>query len=155
MKLLDVWPEGKSVTVGSYLFTAEKIIEFATKFDPQYFHLDAEKAKKSVLGGLCASGWHVCSAWMRLNVDFTTRTFTELARSGQTPPKFGPALGFQDLKWKLPVYAGDTVTYYNTLLRHIPMPNRSDRAINEFLCEGKNQDGKTVITFVVRPLEFL
>jgi acyl dehydratase len=155
MRIVDVWPENETTIIGNYHFTAEKIVEFATKFDPQYFHLDAVKAKESVLGGLCASGWHVCSAWMQLNVAFMFGTLSDIAAKGGKPPKMGPALGFVDLKWKLPVYAGDTVTYSNTLLRHIPMPNRTDRAINEFLCEGQNQDGKTVTTFVVRPLEFL
>ena len=34
---------------------------FAREFDPQPFHLDEERAKASVLGGLWASGWHTCA----------------------------------------------------------------------------------------------
>ena len=30
----------------SYKVTREKVIEFAKEFDPQYLHLDEEKAKK-------------------------------------------------------------------------------------------------------------
>ena len=47
----------------------EDIIRFARTFDPQPFHTDPEAAKDYVFGGLCASGWHTCAAWMRLTVD--------------------------------------------------------------------------------------
>jgi acyl dehydratase len=35
---------GRELDIGSYTFTAEEIIDFATKYDPQPFHLDAEAA---------------------------------------------------------------------------------------------------------------
>ena len=44
-------------------------IEFAKKFDPQPFHVDIEKAKDSLFGNLCASGWHTCSLYMRMLYD--------------------------------------------------------------------------------------
>ncbi|MCK1977932.1 hypothetical protein LNK15_12930, partial [Jeotgalicoccus huakuii] len=59
---------GQAVIIGSYTFTAEEIIDFARKYDPQPFHLDSEAAKKSVFGGLCASGWHTTAVFMKLNV---------------------------------------------------------------------------------------
>jgi acyl dehydratase len=155
MKLLDVWPENVPATIGSYLFTEEKIIEFASKFDPQYFHLDPVRAKDSVLGGLCASGWHVCSAWMQLNVAYIFNHFKDLAKQGIEPPKMGPAMGFKELKWTLPVYAGDTITYSNTFLRHVKAPNRDDRLLHEFVCEGVNQNGKSVVSFIPTVIEFV
>ena len=48
--------------------TAEEIIAFASQFDPQPFHLDAEAARDSFFGGLVASGWHTASLTMRLLV---------------------------------------------------------------------------------------
>lgn len=54
---------------GEYLMTEEEIVEFAAKFDPQYFHMDPERALESPLGCLCASGLHTLSAVQRLNVD--------------------------------------------------------------------------------------
>jgi acyl dehydratase len=59
---------GRELDIGSYTFTAEEIIDFATKYDPQPFHLDAEAAKNSLFGGLCASGWHTTAVFMKLNV---------------------------------------------------------------------------------------
>jgi hypothetical protein len=46
-----------------------EIIAFAAQFDPQPFHLDEEAARKSVFGGLVASGWHTAALTMRLVVE--------------------------------------------------------------------------------------
>ena len=45
---------------GRYEVTREEIVAFASEYDPQPMHLDEEAGKASLLGGLCASGWH-CS----------------------------------------------------------------------------------------------
>lgn len=44
---------GQAVIIGSYTFTAEEIIDFARKYDPQPFHLDSEAAKRASSAG-CA-----------------------------------------------------------------------------------------------------
>ena len=41
--------------------TAEEIKAFAAEFDPEPMHLDEEAARASLVGGLCASGWHTCA----------------------------------------------------------------------------------------------
>ncbi len=155
MRFEDIWPRNTASEIGSYHFTPEKIIEFASKFDPQYFHLDAERARDSVLGGLCASGWHICSAWMGLNVAYMFGEFKRMAKDGHQPPKLGPALGFRDLRWRLPVFAGDTVTYSNTLMRTVKAPNHADRLLHDVTCEGRNQDGKIVVSFTPTVIEFI
>ncbi|MCO6185455.1 MaoC/PaaZ C-terminal domain-containing protein [Rhizobium sp. L1K21] len=154
MMMKDMTPVGEPVVIGSYTFSEADIVRFARKFDPQYFHTDPERAKESVLGGLCASGWHVCSAWMQVNLKFLFAEFAKLAAAGKAPPKMGPAMGFRDLKWLKPVYAGDTVTYSNTFLSQTDAPAREDRVINEILCEGVNQRGEKVISFIPRVVEF-
>jgi acyl dehydratase len=60
---------GQRRELGSFTFTAENIKAFAVKFDPQRFHLDEEEGRKSLFGGLAASGWHIGSVCMRLLVD--------------------------------------------------------------------------------------
>ena len=52
---------GQKQNFGAYEVTEEEIIEFASKYDAQFFHLDHEAAKESLFGGLCASGWHTCA----------------------------------------------------------------------------------------------
>ena len=47
----------------------EEIISFAKRFDPQVFHTEPEPAKRTISGGLLASGWHTCGLMMRLFAD--------------------------------------------------------------------------------------
>ena len=54
--------------LGAFTLTAEDIKRFARKFDPQRFHLDEEEGRKSLFGGLAASGWHVAAVCMKLLV---------------------------------------------------------------------------------------
>ena len=44
-------------------------VDFAKEFDPQPFHLDDAAARKTVFGGLAASGWHTAAMTMRLLVE--------------------------------------------------------------------------------------
>ena len=48
--------------------TGQSIIEFAKQFDPQPFHVDPATAKRTLFGGLAASGWHTAAISMRLFV---------------------------------------------------------------------------------------
>jgi len=112
---------GITVTLGSHTFEPEAIKAFARKYDPQIFHIDEEAAKRSVLGGLCASGWHTAATWMKLNLE--VRMDTEWNGPGPVP-EFGPSPGFKNLKWLKPVYAGETVTFTRTALSHRPISSR-------------------------------
>lgn len=154
MKVSEIMAPGEQVEIGRFEFTAEKIVEFARKFDPQYFHLDAEKAKDSVLGGLCASGWHVTAAMMKCNVEAIRRQAKAVVAKGGTPPKFGPSPGFRNLKWLRPVYAGDTVTYSMRFTASRPIPNRPGRNLVEMSYEGTNQRGELVYSMDGSVVEF-
>lgn len=108
MTLEEYFGIGVTVTLGSHKFEPEAIKAFAAKYDPQAFHLDEEAAKKSALGGLCASGWHTAATWMKYNLASRSGP----AWSGPGPkPQFGPSPGFKNLKWLKPVYAGETITF--------------------------------------------
>ena len=72
---------GQRREVGSYTFTAEAIKAFAAKYDPQRFHLDEEEGRKSLFGGLAASGWHVGSACMKMMVADGQRRMREARRA--------------------------------------------------------------------------
>lgn len=154
MKIGDIMAPGETIEIGRFEFTAEKIIEFAGKFDPQYFHLDAEKARHSVLGGLCASGWHISAAMMKCNVEAIRRQAKEAIAKGGTPPKFGPSPGFRNMKWIKPVYAGDTVTYTMRFTGARPIPNRPGRSLVEMSYEGVNQKGELVYSMDGSVVEF-
>lgn len=51
-----------------YSLTAEAIIDFATEWAPQPFHLGADTAKDTFFKGLAASGWQTAAITMRLLV---------------------------------------------------------------------------------------
>ncbi len=138
---------GQSVVIGSYTFTAEEIIDFARKYDPQPFHLDAEAAKKSVLGGLCASGWHTTAVFMKLNVASIVDATKEALKRGETPPTFGPSPGFENLKWPKPVYAGDTITYKRLVHAIRPLASRPGWSMLTMTTNAHNQNGEEVLSF--------
>jgi acyl dehydratase len=87
---------GTVFDLGEVKVDRAEMLAFAQRFDPQPFHLDEEAAKRSVLGGLCASGWFTACLWSRAYVD------TVLADStAQGSP------GGRDLSWLTPVFPGD------------------------------------------------
>ena len=97
--------------LGSHTFAAEEIIRFATLYDPQYFHLDAEAAKHSHFGGLVASGWHTVSVGHRKMVDALFAEEERLRALGKEPGVSGPSPGVNSMDFKVPVRPGDTVRY--------------------------------------------
>ena len=97
--------------LGSFTFTAEAIKTFAAQFDPQRFHLDEEAGRKSLFGGLAASGWHVGSVCMKLLVADGQRLAKEAAARGEKVAVWGPSPGFRELRWIKPVLAGDTISF--------------------------------------------
>ena len=73
---------GAAVRHGARRISREEIIEFASKFDPQPIHLDEAMAKQSIVGGLCASGFHTCAILMRLLCDHVLLRSTSLGSPG-------------------------------------------------------------------------
>ena len=102
---------GERRETGSFTFTADGIKAFAAKFDPQRFHLDEEEGRKSLFGGLAASGWHVGSVCMKLLVADGQRQASEAAARGEKVAVWGPSPGFRELRWIRPVLAGDTISF--------------------------------------------
>ena len=137
---------GVTVEIGSHTFEPEAIKAFARKYDPQPFHVDEEAARKSVLGGLCASGWHTASAWMKCNVESGTASGGLWDGPGPKP-QFGPSPGFKNLKWLKPVYAGETVTFTRTALAHRPLAGRPGWNLLTLRSEGFDSTGDKVIEF--------
>lgn len=147
MKLPPLFTPGHVERLGDHLFTADEIVEFARKYDPQIFHLDAEAAKKSVLGGLCASGWHTAAMWMRKQRDRTAELLKELERDGYGKVEYGPSPGYKNLRWIRPVYAGDTVSYTSETLECRPSASRPGWYILTSRSAGLNQKGQPVLSF--------
>lgn len=95
----DLTP-GLVIDLGSTVIDHDEMLAFAHRFDPQPFHTDPEAAARSVLGGLCASGWFTASLWMRAWVDHVLADSTS-----QGSP------GGRELAWPLPVMPGDELRF--------------------------------------------
>lgn len=144
------WDEiaiGETRSLGSHLFTAEKIAIFARMYDPQPFHLDEDTAKESILGGLCASGWHTASVFMRLNVDTMKAEIARRLAAGLTGPEIGPSPGFRNLRWPRPVFAGDTISFEQTITGKRVTASRPGWGLVETANGGVNEKGETVFAF--------
>jgi acyl dehydratase len=152
--MTELYAVGEKTELGSYTFTEENIIHFASRFDPQRFHTDREAAKDTLFGDLCASGWHTCAAWMKSFLAYWERNSAKLAARGLAAPKLGPSPGFQKLQWLRPVFVDETVTYSVTFLSSRTLASRPGWLLNTILCEGVNQDGVPVVRFESGVLEF-
>lgn len=122
---------------GPRLVTREEIIAFATEFDPQPFHIDEEAARTSMLGGLCASGWHTCCIMMRMIADGFVLNSASMG-----------APGIEEVKWLLPVWPNDTLTVRRTVLDKRVSRSRPEFGFVRVLMEVLNQDGRCVMTMV-------
>jgi acyl dehydratase len=139
---------GDVYALGRHTFTAADIKAFATRFDPQPFHVDEAAAQKSHFGGLVASGWHTAAAWMRLMVDCRRRMTEEARARGEPAGMIGPALGFRELKWAKPVYADDTIEYAAEVVATRVSESRPGLGLMTVRSTGMNQNGDLVISFV-------
>jgi acyl dehydratase len=132
---LDV---GSETYFGSYEVTREEVIEFARKYDPQPFHLSDEEAAKTHFGRIAASGWHTAAMVMSV----IARHVVQHEQAGLGSP------GIDELRWRKPVYPGDTLHVRGTILEKTP--SRSRPEIGSFRTQTvvTNQDDQVVMTFV-------
>jgi len=131
---------GQVIDLGTYAVTAAEIREFASEFDPLPFHLDEAAARASLLGGLAASGWHVCSMLMRMIADSWLNKSASMGSNGVS-----------EVKWLKPVFAGETLSGRVTIVSKRVSSRRPEMGIFECLFELFNQEGvkKTEMTAVV------
>ena len=128
---------GDEVTYGTYEVTREEVIEFARKYDPQPFHLSDEEAAKTHFGRIAASGWHTAAMAMAC----IARYVVAHGHQGLGAP------GVDELRWKKPVYPGDTLTVTGKIVE--TTPSRSKPEIGSFRTATAitNQHGETVMSF--------
>ncbi len=126
---------GDRIRLGSKVVTREEIIEFASRYDPQPFHVDEAAAIGSIYGGLIASGWHTGAMVMRMMCD---AYLLEAASMGSP--------GLDNLKWLKPVRPGDEITAYRTTLESRLSKSRPEMGIVKFFWEVDNQNREVVMS---------
>jgi acyl dehydratase len=148
MRFFEDMEIGVRREVGSFTFTAEQIKTFAAQFDPQAFHLDEEAGRKSLFGGLAASGWHVGSVCMKLMVADGQRLMKEAAARGEEIAAWGPSPGFRELRWIKPVLAGDTISFSSVIESKRTSEKRPEWGILQSRTSGINQRGEQVYSLL-------
>lgn len=118
---------------GTMRIEKERIVAFATEFDPQPFHLDETAAIGSLFGGLAASGWHTAAATMRL-----------LVESDLQPAGGIIGAGFDEFRWTRPVRPGDELRVESEVLDVRPSKSRPDQGVIKVRTTTSNQDGEAV-----------
>jgi acyl dehydratase len=137
MKYWEDIKVGDTGTLGPYTVTEEEILAFARKYDPQPFHLDREAAKRSIFGGLIASGWHSCAIMMRMSVENMGRE--RLAGVGSP--------GVDSCRWLKPVRPGDTLTVRTEITESWPSRSKPIGFIRR-RADMLNQHGEVVLTVI-------
>ena len=121
---------------GEVTVSKEDIFRFAREYDPQPFHLDDEAAKKTMLGGLAASGWHTAAIAMRLAAE---------CRPFGPHPLLGA--GVDDLRWLKPVRPGDTLRLEGEVVELLPSRSKP-QGIARVRWTLYDQHGEAVYTFI-------
>ena len=112
------------------------MINFATQFDPQRFHLDPEAAAETIYGGLIASGWHTGSLMMKL-----------LAEGFLGEHSVGAA-GLSELSWPAPVRVGDVLTLTVEIMKKRESKSRQYLGLIEIKNQLVNQNGEVALQAV-------
>ena len=135
MRYLEDFREGQVFELGEETIREQEILEFARRFDAQPFHTDPEAAKKSMYGGLIASGWHTASFFMGLLVRGLIHDTASLG-----------AGGIDELRWLKPVRPGDRLRGRLTVLGVRNSSKHPERGLLTCLGELFNQRGERVLS---------
>jgi acyl dehydratase len=129
---------GGETEFGSYQVTREEVLEFARNYDPQPFHLSDEEAAKTHFGRIAASGWHTAAMTMAV----IARHVVAHRQAGLGSP------GIDELRWKKPVYPGDTLHVHGRILEKTPSRSRPDIGSYRAQTTVINQHGDVVMSFI-------
>jgi len=125
---------GDQTTAGEYLVTEEEIVEFASKWDPEPFHVDRDAAQASVFEGLTACGTHIIAIrnWLIHRLPDKAHVLA--------------GLGIDELRFAAPVRPGDRLSLTKECLEARPSSSKPDRGIVRNRLTVTNQDGQPVLT---------
>jgi acyl dehydratase len=121
---------GQRFGSGAHALDEAQIKAFAREFDPQPFHVDDTAARKTMFGGLAASGWHTAAITMKLLVD------------GGAPFAGGVIGAGAEISWPTPTRPGDVLRVESEIIEVTPSRSRPDRGIVTVRSETVNQRGE-------------
>jgi acyl dehydratase len=135
---LEDFEPGRVYTSPTQTISDEEALDFARRYDPQYFHVDAVAARDSVFGGLVLGGFQTAAlAWTLV---LKTGMFDKSALAG---------IGVDELRWHKPVRPGDTLRCDFSLLDARMSRTHDDRGVARFRYQVKNQRDETVLSLII------
>jgi len=132
---------GQTNVFGPIHVEREEVLAFARRYDPQPFHLDDEAAAHTHFGRIAASGWHTCAMMMAAMVERWQK------EAGWQEQSLG-AMGIDELRWRKPVYPGDTLHGTSELIEKIGPRTRPTMGILKWRTRLVNQDDKEVLSLI-------
>jgi acyl dehydratase len=135
---LEDFAVGHTFGSGWLRIDGERALAFAAEFDPQPFHLDEAAARRSIFGGLTASGWHTAAVTMRLMVE------TQLKPAGGII-----GAGLDEFRWPRPVRPGDELRVECEVIEIRPSKSRPELGLIKLRTTTLNQDDEPVLVHVV------
>ena len=130
----DDLAQGQELQFGSFTMTEAEILDFARRFDPQPFHVDPERAKATIFGGLIASGLHTQAA--AFGHILRTGLFERVSLGGTE----------QVVRWPAPVRPGDEIAVSARVEQLIPSRSKPDRGVAKIRYFGtRTSDGVVVL----------
>jgi acyl dehydratase len=114
--------------------TLEEMLEFARRYDPQYFHADPDAARDSVFGEVIASGIHTAALWRQLDHEISHDV------------AWICGVAWEDVRWPVAVRAGDRLRARAECLAKRPSGARADRGVAELRYTLLNQRDEVVFT---------
>lgn len=129
---------GAKASFGSYHVTREEVMDFASRYDPQPFHLSDEAAAQTHFGRISASGWHTCAMVMSMIV----ANLKNNKQAGLGSP------GVDQLRWLKPVYPGDTLRCETEVIEKRQSQSRPEMGIFKSRMTVFNQDNVAVMSMI-------
>jgi acyl dehydratase/glyoxylase-like metal-dependent hydrolase (beta-lactamase superfamily II) len=137
-RYLEDFAVGQTFGSGRLRLDEERALAFAAEFDPQPFHLDEAVARRSIFGGLTASGWHTTAVTMRLLIE------------GDLQPAGGfVGVGLNECHWPRPVRPGDELRVACEVLEVRPSKSRPKQGLVKIRTTTLNQDDEAVLVHVL------
>jgi acyl dehydratase len=126
--------EGEEYVSATRTIDATECIEFAKRYDPQYFHANPAEAQRSVFGGVVASGIYTMAVWRQLD------------HSMAHDIAWICGVAWDDVRFPVALRPGDMISARGKCLSKRPSRSHPERGVVVFEYALINQRNEVVFT---------
>jgi len=134
-RAFEDFPVGRRLVSGVQKISAQEIVDFARRYDPQPFHLTSDPGE-NLLGGLAASGWQTAAISMRLFIDTMQVNGGIIGRA------------IDELRWPKPVHPEDVLRVEIEILEARLSQSKPGYGLIRYRSLTLDQDDKVVQSFI-------